>query len=365
MKILKPWYKEELEWLKEHYGLIGPSECAKILERTENNIRAIHRNSFKLSPNVWLEDELEILKEKYKLMGSEELSKLLPRFTIGQIRSCKERLGLLINKSSLTDVKKAMWDKILSKRKGYDNFVDGFRDCKTPEHAYILGFLWADGHVEKRNSRVECSIAIEDGKALENVFMTTGKWLTYTKFPKNPRAKEVMIFAVSNKYFHSFLRENDYMIKSGTSADKILSKVPDHLKHYWFRGYFDGDGNVSKLTYTFSISSCENQNWNFMKLLFDQLNIDFIIRIRKHSELKKNNKFGHSSVIRSWNTLNFLRYFTYIYRNYNQDKIGLSRKHNIFVNHVERMKINFSKRNFRFTIPVLEFLSRIEDFTAY
>jgi hypothetical protein len=44
---------------------------------------------------------------------------------------------------------------------------------------------------------------------------------------------------------YNFLYENDYNEKSLVEPTKILSKIPEYLKPYWWRGFFDGDGHIS------------------------------------------------------------------------------------------------------------------------
>jgi len=47
-------------------------------------------------------------------------------------------------------------------------------------------------------------------------------------------------------FIYDFLSENNYKEKSYVSATKILNKIPNNLKKYFFRGYFDGDGSIYK-----------------------------------------------------------------------------------------------------------------------
>ncbi len=53
--------------------------------------------------------------------------------------------------------------------------------------------------------------------------------------------KQILI-RINDKYIKEFLLENDFDKKSLLSPTKVLSKIPDELKHYFFRGLIDGDG---------------------------------------------------------------------------------------------------------------------------
>jgi len=47
---------------------------------------------------------------------------------------------------------------------------------------------------------------------------------------------------IHNRPLVKYLVDNDYLVKSNASADKILSTIPEKFQHYFFRGLIDGDG---------------------------------------------------------------------------------------------------------------------------
>jgi len=75
---------------------------------------------------------------------------------------------------------------------------------------------------------------------LLDIFNSTGKW-RYYNISRN-QWKPILSAVVNNRLLYEFLVDNDYKLKSYNSADKILSKIPNSLHHYFFRGLIDGDG---------------------------------------------------------------------------------------------------------------------------
>ena len=85
----------------------------------------------------------------------------------------------------------------------------------------------------------------------------------------NIKNKNRLDFRIVNRFLYNFLKENDYHIKSGASASKILLKIPEHLQHYWWRGFIDGDGcfvrNERNRLNILQITSTFDQGWSFIK----------------------------------------------------------------------------------------------------
>jgi hypothetical protein len=128
----------------------------------------------------------------------------------------------------------------------------------------------------------------------------------------------------------NFLIENDYDKKSYTSANKILSKIPNEIKHYWFRGLIDGDGCFYHYTpkkgstlRQFVLTSTYEQDWTYFENLCKELEIKYTIKRIKNIK-------SASSVIRITNKKGIKKLGEYIYQNFKKDSIGLIRKFNKF-----------------------------------
>lgn len=155
---------------------------------------------------------------------------------------------------------------------------DFLTNLNQDENVYLLGFLWADGHVSSRSNEVSIEINSRDFEYIKPLIEKYG----YSYFTHRQRYSDGKIFGkgqtcfrISDKKLNSFLRDLDYCQKSLVAPTKILSKIgPD--KHYlWWRGFIDGDGNfyrhktMSKITLWGSI----NQDWSEFYKLCDTLNL--------------------------------------------------------------------------------------------
>jgi hypothetical protein len=222
---------------------------------------------------------------------------------------------------------RSLWDNHPERMSGVDYRV--FINCKTKEAAYILGFLWADGYLNRNYpNRIVLEIVRGDWNSICSVFAVTGSWcVTYRKRRnRRPQARA----EISNKKMAAFLRECGYGEKNKRSACGILGKIPDHLKKYWWRGFFDGDGcvylNKDEYAYQVNLAGGFKQDWTFAENLMLSLGIRYVIARRQQKRKKKNGKAMSSSCVRITNKDGVKRFCEYIYGDY--DGIGLSRKYN-------------------------------------
>lgn len=147
-----------------------------------------------------------------------------------------------------------------------------FRCINTEEKAYILGFICADGHIER--DRLVITVSIKDRDILEKI-----KYAMHSNHPikemqrVNPYKKtnrrvltlvELMIGSVElvKPLFNMGLTTN----KTYTLNGNILKYVPKYLIRNFLRGYFDGDGNVFfgkkyNSGYKYNINICGNKDF--------------------------------------------------------------------------------------------------------
>ena len=97
-----------------------------------------------------------------------------------------------------------------------------------------------------------------------------------------------------------------------------MNTIPDNLKHYWWRGYFDGDGSIRKDGKRLEISSGIKQDWSFISKL---PNIKFSIQRNAYLN-KKSGKINSCSKILAFGE-NAKLFTDYIY---NGEIFGLERK---------------------------------------
>lgn len=202
-----------------------------------------------------------------------------------------------------------------------------FMDVKTPICAYVLGLLWSDGCV-RLPRMVSFATTYPDGDYFVPLFMKTGNWNHYRHTHKNqPTWKEMCILTTSNKDLTYFLIDNDYLVKGTHSADKILSKIPDNLKHFWIRGLVDGDGTIRSKDgcYQLSVASAYNQNWDYLTNVCNKLSVQSRVYEEENIKQQRNSKFvicGQSNV---------LTFCNFMYNGYPDDDLGLKRKYDKFL----------------------------------
>lgn len=131
-------------------------------------------------------------------------------------------------------------------KKLYDYEIDDsfFEKIDTEEKAYILGFLYADGNLHKKNYHIKLKLQERDKYILEamNIALKSNKPLYFHKKIKKEHQNQFSI-VISNKKMY-----ND-VIKIGLYPDKTydlrFKKVfDDKLYSHFLRGYFDGDGCI-------------------------------------------------------------------------------------------------------------------------
>jgi hypothetical protein len=205
-----------------------------------------------------------------------------------------------------------------------------FKWPKIGEAAYILGVLWADGYIRSAGHGrwVVLEIMNKDATQLKPIFARTGKWHFDTR--RRPKRKPISRFMATNRYLFDYLHSLNYEAKSEKSAAKVLLSIPESLRPYWWRGYFDGDGCIyaKGKNVQVSISSSYNQEWDFAENLMEQLGISFSIKRRSHKS--KKGKMSYSSYIRFTGKNNVHKFYDYIYSS-KLKTFGLLRKLKKFI----------------------------------
>ena len=249
----------------------------------------------------WNEDEINFLTKEYPLTDRYH---------------CSDVLGIpveqIVYKIRVLNLKK---EKSL-------NYTE-FENITNSYTAYILGFMWADGHVTNDGRHFNIGGVKEDIDEIESLFFKLGNWGKSIQDRSKNGWKTAVYLIGSNKEIYDFLIEHDYGKKSKISADKILSKIPNDLKHYFFRGLIDGDGSFYYKDYTrqFALTSSYEQDWFYFEKLCNELEIKFKVRHVTNIN-KKTNKENKSSIIRILGK-EIIKLGEYIYQG---DDFGLSRK---------------------------------------
>ena len=207
--------------------------------------------------------------------------------------------------------------------KRVNNFNDDyFEKIDTEDKAYFLGLLFADGNVYLKRHRVQITLSNEDAYIL-NKF---AECINYSGKLYSDRGLYSKLILPSKKMC------ND-LISLGCTANKSLTlkfpdKVPSELLHHFIRGYFDGDGHISKDKklvnpyYHINITSTEEFIIT-LKDVFVKNNIDVG---KSYKRYKNKEVSAHTVYVKNKSAKEFV---DYIYRD---ATIFLNRKYNIYGN---------------------------------
>lgn len=144
----------------------------------------------------------------------------------------------------------------------------------TPEKAYILGLLYADGSFSPTNNTVNLSLSTYDVDILEKI----NNLIKSNKPIKNYNHKKILYSRISicGKQITKTL--NNYGITHRKTYDITYPKwLPKELNKHFIRGYFDGDGSIyHNKSYTeiyFSLIGTNSLMFDIQRIIFNELNI--------------------------------------------------------------------------------------------
>ena len=182
-------------------------------------------------------------------------------------------LGLKYHQPVYNYFRKKGWERNGKGGKRIYNVNENFFKCiNTEEKAYILGFICADGHIEK--DRLAITVSVKDKDILEKIKKALNSNHPIKEVEKenpyqNTDRKKLLLLELKvnsvelvKPLFNMGLTTN----KTYTLDSSILKYIPKYLMRDFLRGYFDGDGNVFfgvRYTsgYKYNINVCGNEDF--------------------------------------------------------------------------------------------------------
>jgi intein-encoded DNA endonuclease-like protein/endogenous inhibitor of DNA gyrase (YacG/DUF329 family) len=237
--------------------------------------------------------------------------------------------------------------------------IDFFKK-PTPQMAYVLGFLMADGRLE-RNSVYFIVGKKEDRQILEKMNNAMG-----SNYPIKQRKDGSFRVRIHNPIIIQDLR------KLGINFDKMknvsLPKIPSSLFRDFVRGFLDGDGWITPKKRKMEISvGFSNGNYKFLKVLIAKLNA--ILNLTTHN-LRKREKIAKKNKNSAWYQIeyyseNAYKILNYLYENLKEDDLFLPRKYQRYLKAVKiykelkRDSELWRKVEGKFNMPMVQLLKKL------
>lgn len=322
--LARKYTSEEIQFLKENYPSKGASFCAEHLKRP---ISSIHHKVSRLDIGFNVEkfyttEDLEIIKRYYVEYGAKFCQKYVS-LTYDQITGLANNiLGLKRNRESIN------WNTLNTRTLNRDVLSINLDNILlNPKACYILGILWADGHINKKGHDISICLVEDDMKYIEHLFDEIGIWNVSLVNKTKEHHKQQIKRQIHDFRFASFLKDHSYTNKTIDSPCNIINKIPDENKKYFYRGYLDGDGNIyyseKYKKGSLSFYSSYDQDWTFIKKLAENLNIEL------YQQLYVLPDKGRYSYMRTGSRKSIIALGEYIFDGFEEDKIGFERKFNI------------------------------------
>ena len=273
------------------------------------------------------DSELTFIRQNYQILGGTDCAKQLNRSRTTVIHNAKS-MGLELSHIHRSNIMKRKLDK-LPEHRNVNPLPFIVAEKMFPVNAYLLGFIWADGHVSFKNGacHISARFVTDDAPDIISQFRQVGKWGEYKNIP--PNGREATVVQTNNRPLAEFLNRMDYIAKFFASATKILDFIPYPLRRYWWLGFMDGDGcfTIGKRGQEIQISSSYEQDWSHFERLAKELGIEY------HLE-RRIAKRGKSSAIRIIKKASCIKLIHYLYPD--EYEFGLKRKYQKAIQMLDR-----------------------------
>lgn len=341
----KTWTDEENNYLIEHYIDMTSEELAKKLNRTIISVNAQRDRLNLVRHAAWSNEEINYLKDNYLSMSHEEIGKHLNRSRGAVTAKCFDlklfkkdlpweqwEIDFIRNnyyqmtKREISEALNRSPDAVGLKAsrmglKKYPYYCDYhyFDAINTEEKAYWLGFLIADGWINKNDKTGAGVVGIElqygdighlkkFNKSISGNYQITDRWRA-GQFSHNDKKYHECVIRIFSRIMYDSL---EYL---GFTSDKSLTvgfpNIESVLIRHMVRGYFDGDGRFglsnNRLSVSF-ITASKRLNDDLIKILRSQ-------QIEIHEYTTTNKETGTFMYVPEiTNNINRIKFLDWIYQ---------------------------------------------------
>ena len=191
-----------------------------------------------------------------------------------------ETIRVILRKNGFaSDRKKPVFSNTLN--------MDYFEKIDTEDKAYFLGFIKADGYIDKTRNRFALRIQEKDIEILNRLCDVLD--LPLARINKIVRSKDSEYYSEKRQDCVELAITNTRFVNHiiNVKDQSILKKIPEELKFHFIRGYFDGDGSINyrdikKLKFTMNIMGNVGDDHILQYILQD---FDFKLYMDKRSNL--------------------------------------------------------------------------------
>lgn len=224
-------------YISGKYTLTKISEIAKVNIQTVE--KYLDKNQIQHYSNGITQHQIDETIRLYSElnMSQEQVSKIV-KLAIGTVRK--------ILKSNDIHIKQQKeW---LTKYYVNSNYFD---EIDTPNKAYFLGFMYADGNVSKTGNTIQIALQSRDKHILEHMKVELGcedhPLYLDERSKKNSNKQDVYQLNIKNEQLHNSLIKHG-VVPNKTHICEYPFWLPDDLHRHFIRGLMDGDGCIHNIS---------------------------------------------------------------------------------------------------------------------
>lgn len=241
------WTPEKIEALEARYVEDGPQTLADEFGMTAWAIVAKARRlglgaTRKKPPTAfkWTHEMVQKIKDRYEKEGAHELAKEFGT-TVATVYRVASHLGF----HTIAGHARAGKERAVRNKSYNIHYFDKW----SPSMAYILGFLFADGNINKKKTCIRVQISRRDEAVLHFIKKETesrGK-IYEIEGPPNEAGefKRPQLAIMLNSTIMAARLMELGMMPRKTYRNDPFPDVPDEVMPHFVRGNFDGDGSAS------------------------------------------------------------------------------------------------------------------------
>lgn len=159
------------------------------------------------------------------------------------------------------------------KRKYYFNY-DIFENIDTPEKAYWLGFLYADGYITAEHGGFGLALNEKDKEHLFHF----AKFLGLNDFSCIKRCEKTKSYRIclnDTSYYDILVKKGFNSQKSYDNTIIVWENIPEKYKKFFILGFWDGDGYVSITAEGKNATGCVSNNEALIDAFVSYINKNF------------------------------------------------------------------------------------------